>query len=71
MLSYEEAIQSVKDYALEMNGIIRSYVVSNGGFALVGHFIAKIYNVSDEKVIEDLTIEKNGTTYKLIEIDIK
>lgn len=67
--TYEEALEMVKDYASSMSGILREHNVRNGTFALIGHFIGGIYNVSDEKIIEDFQIEKNGITYKLIKID--
>lgn len=68
MKTYEQALQEIKEYAMSMNGITRSQVIMNGTFAIIGHFIGSIYGVSDDKIIEDFRIEKNGIIYKLIEI---
>lgn len=67
--TYEESLQMVKDYADSMNGLLRTHAINNGQFALIGHFISNIYGVSEEQIINDFVIEKNGIEYKLITED--
>lgn len=67
--TYKEAVKMVQDYASSMNSLIRTYTINNGTFALIGHFIGQVYDMSDEQIIKDFVIEVNGITYPLIKED--